>query len=232
MRTKTAKPAKAKKPVTITAYKGFDKDWKCRDFQFELGRSYTHGGPVKLCSSGFHACEAPLDCLFYYSIVDGHFAEVELGGVSDEKEHDTKRVGSSLNIKAKLTIAGLVSAQIEWCKKNAGKRSIAEGNYSKAASSGNYSKAASSGDSSKAASSGDYSTAASSGDSSKAACDINGFACVAGLCGYVKGNAGSALSLGWRDDSGRNRIAVAYVGEGGIEADAWYRFQNGKFVKA
>jgi hypothetical protein len=265
------------KPISIIAYKGFDKDWKCRGFQFEVGKSYKHDGPVKLCSSGFHACEAPLDCISYYDIIDGNFAAVKLSGVTDEKEIDTKRVGSKISIKAKLNIAGLVTAQIEWCKKYADKKSIASGDastaassgyYSTAASSGYYSKAASSGDSSTAASSGDSSTAASSGDSStaassgdsstaassgyyskaassgdasmaassgyssKAACDTNGFACVAGINGRAKGKDGSALSLGYQDAQGRNRIAVTYVGEDGIESDVWYMIKDGKFIKS
>ena len=256
--TKTKKAAVSS--TAITAYKAFDANWQCRGFQFEVGKTYAHDGPVKLCKSGFHACEAPLDCLNYYSIIDSKFAEVELGGVSDERENDTKRVGSTVSIKASLNIAGLVKAQVEWCKQNAENKSVAEGDYSTAASSGNSSKAASCGNSSKAASSGDYSTAASSGNYSKAAscgnsstaascgnystaassgnystvsCDTNGFACVAGIDGRVKGNAGSALSLGYRDAQDRNRIAVAYVGEDGIKPDTWYKLNaSGKFVEA
>jgi hypothetical protein len=306
----------------IKAYKGFDKDWKCRDYQFELGKTFVHDGPVELCKSGFHACEAPLDCLSYYSIIDGHFAEVELDGMTGKKTDDTKRVGTKLTVKAKLNIAGLVAAQIEWAKtavkdakKNAsgqyskaassgdfskaassGQYSTAassghsstaasSGQYSTAASSGQYSTAASSGDSSKAASSGDFSkaassgqystaassghsstaassgdfskaassgqystaassgqystaassghssTAASSGQYSKASCDANGFACVAGSGGRVKGNAGSALSLGYVDGANRRRIAVAYVGDDGIKPDTWYGVdQSGVFT--
>ena len=283
---KKTKPATAA-PATITAYKGFDANWRCRGYQFEVGKTYHHDGPVKLCEAGFHACEAPLDCLNYYSIIDGEFAAVELSGVSDEREKDTKRVGSSITIKAALNIAGLVSAQIEWCKQNADKKSFAgghsstaassgdsstaasSGHFSKAASSGHsstaassgdsstaassghFSKAASSGDSSTAASSGDSSTAASSGhsstaassgdsstaassgDSSTAGCDTNGFASVAGLAGRVRGGIGSALSLGYRDAQGRNRIAIGYVGENGIKPDTWYKAdpKTGKLVE-
>ena len=204
----------------MKAYKGFNKDWRClgsgTPYQFEVGKSYTHDGPVKLCSSGFHACEAPLDVWNHYPPFEGNqFAEVELDGVTDEKEGDTKRAGKSIVIKAALTIAGLVSAQIEWCQKNADSKNISSGNYSKAASSGNSSKAA------------------SSGNSSTAACDTNGFACVAGIAGRVKGNAGSALSCGYKDKADKNRIAVAYVGEDGIIADTWYRVNDdGEFVKA
>jgi hypothetical protein len=254
-----AKKTEAKASDTIIAYKGFDKDWKCRDFQFELGQTYTHDGPVALCQSGFHACEQPMDVFGYYPLGESKYAQVELGGVTDQKEGDTKRVGKSLVLKVSLDIAGLVKAQIEWVRKHADGKSIAEGrksraassgdssraassgdssraassgDSSRAASSGDYSRAASSGDYSRAASSGDYSRAASSGDRSSAACDTNGFACIAGIAGRVKGNAGSALSLGYRDKDGRNRIAVGYVGENGIEADVWYRLnERGEFVK-
>jgi hypothetical protein len=272
-----AKKTEAKASDTIIAYKGFDKDWKCRDFQFELGQTYTHDGPVALCQSGFHACEQPMDVFGYYPLGESKYAQVELGGVTDQKEGDTKRVGKSLVLKVSLDIAGLVKAQIEWVRKHADGKSIAEGRKSRAASSGDSSSAASSGYSSSAASSGysssaassgdcssaassgdsssaassgysssaassgysssaassgDSSRAASSGDTSSAACDTNGFACIAGIAGRVKGNAGSALSLGYRDKDGRNRIAVGYVGENGIEADVWYRLnERGEFVK-
>ena len=161
----------------MKAYKGFNSDMTCRGFQFEIGKTYTHDGEIKLCESGFHSCEAPLDVFNFYPPT-ALFAEVELDGVSEETHNqDTKRVSKSLTVKAAIDIAGLVKAQIEWCSKKSdvtiakGNSSTAasSGDYSKAASSGDYSTAASSGDSSKSASSGDYSKAASSGDYSTAA---------------------------------------------------------------
>lgn len=122
---------------TITAYKGFSADWKCRvgeleEFQYEMGKTYTHDGDVSLCNSGFHACEAPLDVLSYYPLENGNqYALVELGNVAPKKGgQDTKRVGKSITLKLALTIPALIKAQIEWTF------SAASGDYSKLAASG------------------------------------------------------------------------------------------------
>src|SRR4030042_1455264 len=156
----------------MKAYKGFNHDMTCRGFQFEIGKTYTHDGEIKLCESGFQSCEAPLDVFNFYPPT-ALFAEVELDGVSEEThKQDTKRVSKSLTVKAAIDISGLVKAQVEWCIRKSD-ATIAEGHSSKAASSGDSSKAASSGNYSKAASSGDHSKAASSGDHSKAASSGN-----------------------------------------------------------
>jgi hypothetical protein len=64
---------------TITAFKGFDENWQCRGFQYEIGKTYKHDGEVEACSSGFHSCLNPFDVLNYYDVTS-KFAIVELNG--------------------------------------------------------------------------------------------------------------------------------------------------------
>jgi hypothetical protein len=46
----------------MLGYKAFDSDLKCRDFQYEIGCTYTiHSDEITVCSSGFHFCQFPLD---------------------------------------------------------------------------------------------------------------------------------------------------------------------------
>ena len=63
----------------MKGYKGFNKDMTCRDFQYEEGKEYTTDN-AKLCESGFHACEYPLDCFRYYAPGESVYHSALTGG--------------------------------------------------------------------------------------------------------------------------------------------------------
>ena len=100
-------------------YKGFNKDLKCRDFQYEIGKAYEEP-TAKLCEKGFHACEYPLDVFGYYAPGGmSRYCEVDLDDVSDKKSNeDSKRCGKKIAVKAEIGIAGLVKAAVDFVMEN------------------------------------------------------------------------------------------------------------------
>jgi hypothetical protein len=65
----------------MKGYKGFDKDLKCRDFQYEVGKTYECKGGVVLCENGFHFCEDPKNIRGYYAdLTTCRYCEVEASG--------------------------------------------------------------------------------------------------------------------------------------------------------
>jgi hypothetical protein len=51
---------------SVVGYKAFDCDFKCRGFQYEVGKTYEEVSPLQICSSGFHFCKVPISCDNYY----------------------------------------------------------------------------------------------------------------------------------------------------------------------
>ena len=161
-------------------YKGFDKDLKCRGFQYEIGGEYREDS-AKLCSSGFHACERPLDVFGYYTPGSGsRYCEVELDELDDERKSDDSKVcGKYIKIGAELGIPGLVKAQIEWVKNEIGfddaikkadksKSHHATGDQSAASATGDQSAASATGDQGAASATGYQGAASATGDQSAA----------------------------------------------------------------
>lgn len=75
--------------TTMKAYKGFNRDMTCRDFQFEEGKTYEEEN-AKLCDSGFHACVDPLDCFNYYYPGQSVYREVELDDNGERHADDCR----------------------------------------------------------------------------------------------------------------------------------------------
>ena len=98
----------------MKVYKGFDKDLKCRDFQYEVGKEYTEE-KADICDCGFHACENPLDVLRYYDPASSRYCEVDLDANGQESD-DSKRVGKHIKISAEIGLPGLLKAGVEYIK--------------------------------------------------------------------------------------------------------------------
>lgn len=169
----------------MKAYKGFNRDMTCSGYQFEEGKTYEHQGDVKLCESGFHAYEDPMDCLRYYDPCTSVYHEVEIDGVSDERKEDTKIVGKKIRIGARMSIKKIVKASIDFsfasCKNAengdyiSGEKSsqaaseysscqVATGGWSHQTASGDWSRQAAIGCCSRQDTSGDWSRQVASGD--------------------------------------------------------------------
>ena len=239
----------------MKGYKGFDKDWKCRDKQYEVGKTYEEA-EARLCNKGLHFCENPFDVFNYYSPSNqSRYAVVEAENVTDEKDSDTKRVAKKLTIKTELNLIGIVKAGMEYIKEHINVEKIKEkafdestaatsGNESTAATSGDRSTAATSGYESTAATSGNESTAATSGDRSTAATSgdrstaiVEGEDSVAialGARSKAKGALGCWLILAeWEEnDDGMYRKDVKCFKVDGeiIKADMFYMLEDGEAV--
>lgn len=111
---------------TIKAYKAFEKDMTCRDFQYEVGKEYEMNGKIKCCTRGFHACESPFELFFYYDIFRSRFAEVELSGTIDRRD-GTLLCASHIEVKKELTLRDILNAGFEWTKHNESPVVIARG---------------------------------------------------------------------------------------------------------
>ena len=89
--------------MSVKGYKVFKSDWKCRDYQFEVGKTFKHEGTIGLCEEGFHFCEKVADCFSYYSFnPENKIAEVEaIGNV--ENDGGDKSVTDELVIVREVT---------------------------------------------------------------------------------------------------------------------------------
>ena len=138
--------------VKIKGFKGFDKDLKCRGFQYEVGKEYTQDGVICCCSSGFHFCEDPLSVFEYYRPSDSRYCEVEGDGKTNRE--DNKVAVSHIHIGKEIGLNGMVNAAVELVlEKTKRDETLATntGNYSAATVGGKDSVAIVTGKGSKAA---------------------------------------------------------------------------------
>ena len=200
----------------IKAYKGFNTDLTCRDFQYEVGKEYEQKGKMEACENGFHACENPMDVFGYYPPNNSRYCEVEQSGTIDRSQD--KIASSKIRIQCEIGLSGIIHAglkfildKVNWKDDNA-------------TNTGNCSTATNTGYRSAATNTGNYSTAKVEGKES--------IAIVTGKDSKACGALGCWLVLTERDE--RNVIievkAVRVDGET-IKENTWYKLKDGQIIE-
>ena len=202
----------------MKGYKGFNKDLKCRDFQYEVGKDYTTEGKIEACKNGFHFCENPMDVLGYYPPSDSRYCIIESSGQEDRDGGDSKVATSKIHISAEIGLKGLIEAGVKFILDKVNWKDNKESNT---------------GDRSAATSTGDQSAATSTGDRSAAI--VSGKGSVAMAIGYkskAKGSLGCWIVLAEQNDNYEiiNVQSIKVDGEK-IKADTFYTLVNGEFIE-
>ena len=203
----------------MKAYKGFNRDMTCRDFQFEEGKTYEEEN-AKLCDSGFHACVDPLDCFNYYYPGQSVYREVELDDNGERHADDSKVCGKKITIGAEIGLPGIIKAHFDYVKSNctmertdpkqatagnfgaatAGNFGAATAGYRGAATAGNFG----------AATAGNFG-AATAGDRGAATAGDSGAATAGYRGAATAGDSGAATS--------RGKVSVGENGVGTVRGD-------------
>ena len=204
----------------MKCFKGFDKDLKCRDFQYEIGKEYTEE-TADICNCGFHACEFPMDVFGYYPPSDSRYCEVELEENGQKSSDDSKRVGKKISVKAEIGIAGIIKAGVEYIKEQVNWED------DKATNTGNRSAATNTGDWSAATNTGYQSAAIVEGKES--------IALATGIKSKAKGKTGCFIVLAeWKEINFEYYLVdvkSAKVDGKNIKEDTFYMLKDGKFVE-
>ncbi len=225
-------------------YKGFDKDLKCRDFQYEIGKTYEEL-TVELCKKGFHACEYPLDVFKYYAPGNmSRYCEVDLDEVSGKKcVEDSKRCGKKIAVKAEIDIAGIVKAAVDYTMEKAIPENSehATGERGAASATGERGAASATGERGAASATGLRGAASATGwQGAASATGLRGAASATGLLGAASatgelgaasatgelgaasatGELGAASATGWQGAASATglRGAASATGEEGVAA--------------
>ena len=204
----------------MKCFKGFDKDLKCRDFQYEIGKEYTEE-KADICNCGFHACEFPMDVFNYYPPSDSRYCEVELEANNQKSSDDSKRVGKKISVKAEIGIAGIIKAGVEYIKEQVNWED------DKATNTGDQSAATNTGYQSAATNTGYRSAAIVEGKES--------IALATGIDSKAKGKIGCFIVLAeWKEIDNEYHIVdvkSAKVDGKNIKEDTFYTLKDGKFVE-
>ena len=206
----------------MKAYKGFNRELKCKGFQYEVGKEYEEP-EAELCKCGFHACENPLDVFCYYPPASSRYCEVKMDEVDPEIGDDSKRCSKKIRIGMEIGFKGIIEAGIKFIMDSvdwANKKEFNTG-YRGVATNAGYQSAA--------INIGQVSVATVEGEES--------IAIATGIKSSAKGSLGCYIVLAewYRDGCGSwhiKHVQSAKVDGEKIKADTFYTLKNGEFVEA
>ena len=206
--------------IVIEGYKGFDKELKCRGFQYEVDKEYEQEGERKCCNNGFHFCENPFDVFGYYPPNNSRYCEVEGSGKSDNDNDDSKVSVSKLKVGIEIGLKGIIESGLKFIfdKVKWTKESSATGNYSGASATGNCSGASATG----------YKSGASAGKGS--------IALATGMLAKAKGKIGAWIVVSECEKINNEYfikdVKCAFVDGENIKEDVYYILKNGEFKES
>lgn len=209
----------------MKACKGFDKNLRCRGFQYEVGGEYTEE-TAELCNRGPHACENPLDTLRYYRPGDSRYCEVEIEDNGQRSSYDSKVCGKHIKIGAEIGLKGVINAGVRFVFDKC--ESATEENAS-----GWRGNAAASGERGNAAASGERGTAVATGEQGSSS--ANGEQCLAvawGKDSRAKGKLGTWLVVTEYDSGMILNAKLVQVDGLTVKEETWYTLKNGEMVEA
>ena len=234
----------------MKAFKGFNKDLTCRGFQYEEGKEF-HTEKADCCNEGFHACEYPLDCFGYYNPAESVFHEVELSGDMDRENSDTKVCATDIKIGARISIAGLVKAAIDFTMSRVNKEAKSYEEHGASSATGDYGASSATGDYGASSATGNCGASSATGyRGASSVSDPTGVAVAWGHEAKAKGCLGAHLILSdwryigekWSDGDYKTPYDVeswelagakmVQVDGEKIKADTYYRCVDGEVVEA
>ena len=199
----------------IVGVKGFDLNLKCRDYQFEVGKTHKEKS-AKCCKSGFHFCENPLDVFGYYPPGESRFCIVEGSGDIDREGDDSKVSCTELKVVREIQPFEFADLAKEYILKNV---------TDEKSNTGNYSSSSNTGDQSSSSNTGNYSSSSVSGSES--------VAIVTGYQGKAKGALGCWIVLTERNSEMEILdIRAVKVDGDSIKADTYYQLLCGVVSEA
>ena len=85
-------------------YKVFNPDWTCRNFQYEVGKTYEIESEPILCKNGFHYCLKLIDCFRYYNFDPRNkVAKIIAHGIIDDDNRNNKHCTNKIEIVEEIS---------------------------------------------------------------------------------------------------------------------------------